>query len=649
MRLDFFLNEVGQLIERPLQPLSYEVGALTITEVDYPNKKYFVKVEGRKNKSARTFKELEAVFNELSRIGYCCVEKMLKSSSRTIQIQTEIIFANLPFINYFKYDNAIYIVFKSNGSHPYAAIEELSSREQRDIRRVIANLKKIQHPDFLKKISYSISLLNDEINKVHELSPGLLADTHIRELLSEFEDISRTVKSATMQFDIDFAEPKNNELIENLSEEDYIDVADLTDLVDLPSITGIDDGDNGDKNDNENVHSVANTISVPNIRRQTPSFALLYDRLVYNEIEIQPDYQRKDRIWSEDKKSKLIESVLMGLPLPIFYFGERKNDDWVVIDGLQRLTTIQDFMQNKFALKLDASSSVFDANGLMFKDFSRLYTRAIREFEITAYVIDIDESNSNKFITELFHRINTYGVKLSDQEIRSAINFGLSVYYLKYVATSDFFISATTNTVNDQRQKDLELCLCALAFIIYGYKTYKSTKYDDFLSAAMKWINEKSVKKVNKEDLTKIISESPQLCLLTERFKSGLIFCQEIFGNDAFKKIRNSGKKDPISKPLFEVFVSIFANASDEQKEKIRANKEIFIRTLYNAISSDSVDYSVWESQTYIDANRGLNYALSNSTGKRVTICYRFDAIIKLIFNTTGCQLEIKSIAEINK
>lgn len=649
MTLDFFLNEVGQLIERPLQPISYDVGVLTITEVDYQNKKYCVKVEGKKNKSTRTFKELESVFNELIRIGYCCVEKVLKSSSRIIQIQTEIIFANLPFINYFKYDNAIYIVFKSDSSHPYAAIEELSSREQRDIRRVIANLKKIQNPDFLKKISYSISLLNDEINKVHELSPGLLADTHIRELLSEFEDISKTVKSATMQLDIDFAEQKNNEPIDDFSEEDDLDVADLTDLVDLPSITGIDDGDNSDKNDNESVHAVANTITVPNIRRQTPSFALLYDRLAYKEIEIQPDYQRKDRIWSEDKKSKLIESVLMGLPLPIFYFGERKNDDWVVIDGLQRLTTIQDFMQNKFALKLDASSSVFDANGLMFKDFSRLYTRAIREFEITAYVIDIDDSDSNKFITELFHRINTYGVKLSDQEIRSAINFGLSVYYLKHLATSDYFISATTNTVNDQRQKDLELCLCALAFIIYGYKTYRSTKYDDFLSAAMKWINEKSVKKVNKEDLTKIISESPQLSLLTERFQSGLLFCKEMFGNDAFKKTRNSSKKDPISKPLFEVFVSLFANASDEQKEKIRENKETFIKALYHAISSDSADYSVWESQTYIDANRGLNYALSNSTGKRVTICYRFDAIIKLIFDTTGCQLEIKGIAEINK
>ncbi|MVD67329.1 DUF262 domain-containing protein, partial [Vibrio cholerae] len=72
-----------------------------------------------------------------------------------------------------------------------------------------------------------------------------------------------------------------------------------------------------------------------------------------------PEYQRKDRIWPIKDRARLIESILLGLPLPVFYFAERANKDaesevdfdWVVIDGLQRTTTLVDFVQGKFALK----------------------------------------------------------------------------------------------------------------------------------------------------------------------------------------------------------------------------------------------------------------------------------------------------------
>ncbi|MGP9438281.1 DUF262 domain-containing protein, partial [Ewingella sp. AOP8-B2-18] len=421
--------------------------------------------------------------------------------------------------------------------------------------------------------------------------------------------------------------------------------------VDMPYITGIDDGNNeylSADDENEEIDESLNLINIPSIRRQTPSFALLYERLLYDEIEIQPDYQRKDRIWSDDKKSKLIESILMGLPLPIFYFGERKNDNWVVIDGLQRLTTVQDFMQNKFPLKLDASSSVLDANNQYFKDFNRNNIRAVREFEITAYVIDIEDPKSSKFITELFHRINTYGVKLSDQEIRSAIYFGPSVFYLKFLATRKIFILATSSTVNPKRQKDLELCLGALSFILNGYKDFRNNRFDDFLTSTMEWVNNQGNKKVTKDNVISFISESTILATLTKKFEQSLKFCHEIFGRDAFKKVRKSSKKDPISKPLFEVLISIFANASEEQKIKIIENKEAFITLFYNAIKDDSNNYSTWISQSYIDTNRGLQYAISSSTGKRVTILYRFESILNIIKQTTGCEINIDPLKEQN-
>ncbi|GKW14228.1 hypothetical protein PEC301937_01780 [Pectobacterium carotovorum subsp. carotovorum] len=643
MEFDNVIRNVEDLIGLSLQLPSESDKAFSVIHVNYSERKYHVNIEGQKRISIRSFKDLEIVFNELVRVGFCSVEQILKTS-KINQRQTEIIFSNLPFISYFNYENMLYLVLRNDNSHSIATLSELSTVEQRNVRKVISNIKNLHYKDFYYKLSDGISRLHQEINNIHTLSPGLLADTGIRELLEDFDSLSNTLNSTTLQLDIKEKDSSFDSLSKLVERNDF----DMADLVDMSYITGIDEGNNNDTmfsdEDYESIEDSSRLISIPSIRRQTPSFALLYERLLYDEIEIQPDYQRKDRIWSDDKKSKLIESILMGLPLPIFYFGERKNDNWVVIDGLQRLTTVQDFMQNKFPLKLDATSSVLDANNQYFKDFNRNNIRAIREFEITAYVIDIEDPKSSKFITELFHRINTYGVKLSDQEIRSAIYFGPSVFYLKFLALNKIFTLATSNTVNPKRQKDLELCLGALAFMINGYKEFKNSRFDDFLTSTMKWINSQTTKKITKENVGLFISDSFILTKLTKNFEQSLKFCHEIFGKDAFKKIRRASKKDPISKPLFEVFVSVFANASDEQKESIRLHKEVFKDALYNAINDDSKEYSSWSSQSYIDGNRGLNYAISNSTGKRVTILYRFESIINIIKKTTNCDITIHPI-----
>ncbi|MGJ3289609.1 DUF262 domain-containing protein [Klebsiella michiganensis] len=651
MEFDDVILNLKKLVGLPLQSFSDNEKSLSITDIDHDLKKITLITEGQKRSSIRNFKELESVFAELIKVGFCSVTQILKSS-KISQVQIELIFANLPFIKYFRYDNQFYLVLYKNSSRPFATLDELSHSEQRNIRKVITNLKNINYKDFSQNLANNIKSLHSEVNKIHTLSPGLLADTSIDSILKSFDSLSSTLTAATFQI-----EKKDiNSDIDNFSKIVERTDFDMSDLVDMSYITGIDDGNDFDNSKSENEENEENEesdilsslINIPSIRRQTPSFSLLYERLLYDEIEIQPDYQRKDRIWSDDKKSKLIESILMGLPLPIFYFGERKNDNWVVIDGLQRLTTVQDFMQNKFPLKLDASSSVIAANNQYFKDFSRNNIRAIREFEITAYVIDIEDPKSSKFITELFHRINTYGVKLSDQEIRSAIYFGPSVFYLKFLASSKIFTLATSDTVNPLRQKDLGLCLGALSFMINGYKDYRNNRFDDFLTSTMKWINNQTKRKVNKDNVVSFISDSPSLTALTKKFEESLKFCHELFGKDAFKKIRKATKKDPISKPLFETIITIFANATELQKEKIRENKESFKTILYDAITADSQDYSTWTSQSYIDSNRGLNYAISSSTGKRVTILYRFESILNIIKESTDCEIIIKPLMELN-
>ncbi|MDC5395687.1 hypothetical protein OHW68_17735, partial [Acinetobacter baumannii] len=210
---------------------------------------------------------------------------------------------------------------------------------------------------------------------------------------------------------------------------------------------------------------------------------------------------------------------------------------------------------------------------------------------------------------------------------------------------SKTFIRATAGIVNPQRQKDVELCLTAMAFMIFGYKDFNTNSYNSFLSSAMKWINEQSFKKVEIDGHEDYQSDSAIINQLTQKFESSLNLCIELFGEYAFKKTRDLTKKTPVSKQLFEVLVTIFANITETQREKIINNKEIFVETLYTAIENNSREYAVWESLNYQSfSDRGLNYALSTSTGKRVTILYRFESIIEILKRTTDCTVEIQAI-----
>ena len=140
----------------------------------------------------------------------------------------------------------------------------------------------------------------------------------------------------------------------------------IDELLDDEALTGI---ENDDKQ--EVIGPIAQ--GKTKIRQLTPVVSLIYDRLSFEEIELQPDFQRKDRVWPEPRKSKLIESILMGLPLPVFYFAEKPNGDWIIVDGLQRITTIYDFMRGKF--KLNGLEVLKDLNGRTFSSLERAEQR----------------------------------------------------------------------------------------------------------------------------------------------------------------------------------------------------------------------------------------------------------------------------------
>lgn len=138
-------------------------------------------------------------------------------------------------------------------------------------------------------------------------------------------------------------------------------------------------------------------------------------------MKINPSYQRRNR-WDVKKKSLLIESLLMNVPIPPIFLYEKDYNSYEVMDGLQRLKTIHDFLSNKF--KLTSLEYWEELNGRYFKGLPDILKRGLYRRTISAIVLlaetskKIDETDIR---TILFNRLNTGGVQLNPQEIRNAL------------------------------------------------------------------------------------------------------------------------------------------------------------------------------------------------------------------------------------
>ncbi|HAS8484303.1 TPA: DUF262 domain-containing protein, partial [Vibrio vulnificus] len=546
--------------------------------------------------------------------------------------QPETVFAHLPYIQHFRYKNRKHLLLRNDAVHELGVLSELQSSELRMVRKKIDNYTALSNQTIADSQASIVQTLKSAFDAVTKKFPGDVIVEEAEKAVNSLLKLNQQVSEAVVTLDGGISSRTDN-VIDVTSSDKSID-----ELIDDESLTGI-------ENDVEKEAVGPIHQGKTKIRQLTPVVSLIFDRLSFGEIELQPDFQRKDRVWPEPRKSKLIESILMGLPLPVFYFAERPNGDWIIVDGLQRITTIYDFMRGEFSLN---GLEVLDAlNGKSFSGLERAEQRKIREYPLTAHLIDMATDKDN-IIVELFHRINTYGVKLSEQEIRSALNQGTSVKFLRYLASTPEFKSVTQGKIKPDRQKDMELCLSALSFMLNGYKKFDN-QYNKYLSDAMEGMNAHDIKLDDEslldEGMSKLSAEhSPVYSLIADKFKNGLKIAEDVFGDYAFKKIPDSAKKVPISKPLFELIVTYFSELSEEQAQQVVSRSDELIDMLYEAIDKDSADYADWESQKYEKEGRGLQYSISQSTGKNVTVRFRFESFREILKQSTGVDVELSPI-----
>jgi uncharacterized protein with ParB-like and HNH nuclease domain len=161
----------------------------------------------------------------------------------------------------------------------------------------------------------------------------------------------------------------------------------------------------------------------------------LINRLKHDEIGI-PEFQRNADLWTPTVMSRLIESILLKLPLPVFYFDASDPEKWQVIDGLQRLSAIRRFFVDK-NLKLKKLQFLSELDGKGYDDLERGFQRTIDETSFLTYQIEAQTPKEVRY--SIFNRINTGGTPLNAQEIRQALNQGAGLEFLKDVCENEVF------------------------------------------------------------------------------------------------------------------------------------------------------------------------------------------------------------------
>lgn len=330
----------------------------------------------------------------------------------------------------------------------------------------------------------------------------------------------------------------------------------------------------------------------------TVNLGSLIEQLENDEIDLQPDFQRAADVWDNVKKSRLIESILLGLPLPSFYFSEDpRSQKLSIIDGLQRICAIRDFvLEKENPLKLEGLQFLKNFDGFTFSQLARPEVKRIKSLKITMNTLRKGTPLDVKYI--IFQRVNTAGVPLTPQEMRHALNQGPAAIFIKELADMESFKKATNYSVESKRMQDRDFVNRFIAFFI-GYQDYMGD-LDMFLNDKM-------------GELNKMTSE--QRDNIRVSFDKAMKCCYEIFKNDAFrKKYSVTDKRKPISKSVYDTLSVNIAWLSDEEQLMLLKNAEAFKTGMIRLFNDER-----------------FNFSISTGTGQKYNVDLRFMMVKSLI------------------
>lgn len=321
------------------------------------------------------------------------------------------------------------------------------------------------------------------------------------------------------------------------------------------------------EDDIETNEQLLNPYNPENIKIRKDTFNIFHiNQLIEKkEIDLNPEFQRHF-VWDTTRRSRLIESIILGIPIPLFYFSEGVDDGiYYVIDGLQRLTTIHEFLNDKFALKnLEyLPKEAFERK--FAKDLERKYLRRIEQTQVVVNIIEKNSPPNLKF--DIFKRINTGGKPLNGQEIRNCFANANTRSFMRELAYSESFKLATGDGVKDKRMDAQELVLRFASFYVSELPKFLSDGEFANYTGGMQPFLDKSLEIFNEKS-------NRELKPIKNAFINAMNNAKHLFGEMAFRKIKldSSNHYMPINKSLFLSWSILLADIPNEQIQLLPEN-----------------------------------------------------------------------------
>ena len=354
---------------------------------------------------------------------------------------------------------------------------------------------------------------------------------------------------------------------------------------------GEDDDDSSSRNSNE-----LRPWDPSKIRITTKHFSLrdVVDQISEGDIDLVPDFQR-DYVWKQRQRTRLIESILLGIPLPAFYFNQEKSGKYQVVDGVQRLSTISLFMKDQHTLNGSDLEYLQSFDGQCYKDLDPASFRRFRSTQIVVHVIEPQTPDEVKY--DIFGRVNTLGSPLSAQEIRHAMSKDKSRSILKELSELEAFDEATAWsfwrrdidsengwTRDSNRMANRELALRFCAFRNYSDEEYRQhTSLDAFLVGYTRRLDGVSQEhpSINDSELKKLKAD----------FERAMLSATEILGKAAFRRWPlDQKRRGPINRAVFESQAIALA---DYPFKKLIAKKDVILHEFRQAFNDPDYSASV--------------------------------------------------------
>ncbi len=371
--------------------------------------------------------------------------------------------------------------------------------------------------------------------------------------------------------------------------------------------TGVEVERDDEEDEEDEFEEIRRPWNPEEIRVSTKTFSLrnILDLITEDSLDLAPDFQRL-QVWKVKQKAQLVESILLQIPLPAFYFAEDADGTMRVVDGVQRLSTVHDFVlggsDQKGGFRLRELEYVDDVQGKRFADLPAPWQRRIYNTQIVVHVIDPATPAPVKY--DIFRRINTGGTPLNAQEIRHCMSKPRSRAFLKRCVESPEFISATDGAlVRQKRMIDREVALRFVAFrLLDDISEYRDLgSMEELLWRTTERLD--SPKDMDDNDLEQIFRD----------FLQGLRLAELVFGPNAFRKWPlGTERRSPFNRALFETWTYALASLDSEE---VSTAAGLIVEAARERMTNDTA---------YLNS-------ITASTGDSRRVEYRFEVVEELL------------------